>query len=500
MNVGSLLLRCAQKWPAQEAVVDAHSGHVYSFSEFAQQVFGVGADLRARGLREQDRVAILGDNSPHYLLWDYGTMSAGLVRVPLDPSLSLDEQAAQLEDAQARVLAYGAEYAERARQLAVRVPALTLLPLEIDPGCARREALPFAAPAAAAMASLNYTGGTTGEPKAVIITHGSLTSALQNIVLGRGQGPGDVMINMRPIWPIAAIVALAQIAAGGSVVLAGKFHPVRFLELLQAHRAASTSLVPTHLARLMKETDPRNYDLSSLRAIDVGAAAIPPETFRWAIEAFGPRIGIIYGLTEASWTCYQEPAALVDPSTRELRIRTAGRPLFGNELRIENDEGIAAAGVEGEVWIRGAHLAAGYWRKPELSAQVFVEGWFRSGDLGMLDEDGVLRITGRLKEVIRTGGKSVLPDEVERALCRFPGVLDAAAVGLPDPEWGETVGAAVVVEPGAEVSVEQLMEHCRATLSGFKKPRLLAFVPAIPKSHYGKIQRAKVRAMLLAKH
>lgn len=497
MNVGSLLLRCAQKWPAQNAVIDAHSGHVYSFAEFAQQVFGVGASLRERGLQEPERVAILGDNSPHYLLWDYGTMSAGLVRVPLDPSLSVDEQAAQLADAEARLLVYGAEYAERAQMLAARLPGLELVPMEIDPATARREALPFAMPAATAIASLNYTGGTTGEPKAVIITHGSLTSALQNIVLGRGQAPGDVMINMRPIWPIAAIVVLAQLAAGGAVVLAGKFHPTRFLELLQAHKAASTSLVPTHLVRLMKETDPRAYDLSSLRVIDVGAAAIPPDTFMQAIEAFGPRIGIIYGLTEASWSCYQEPSALVDPATREQRIRTAGRPLFGNEVRIENDDGIATAGVEGEVWIRGAHLAAGYWRKPELSAQVFVGGWFRSGDLGVLDDNGVLRITGRLKEVIRTGGKSVLPDEVERALCSFPGVLDAAAAGLPDPEWGEMIGAVVVVDPGANVTTEQLMEHCRTTLSGFKKPRLLVFAPAIPKSHYGKIQRAKVRAILL---
>ena len=497
MNVGSLLLRCAQKWPAQNAVVDAHSGHVYSFVDFAQQVFGVGAALRERGLQEPERVAILGDNTPHYLLWDYGTMSAGLVRVPLDPSLSIDEQAAQLADAQARLLVYGAEYAERARMLAAWLPGLELAPLEIDPATARREVMPYAMPAATAIASLNYTGGTTGEPKAVIITHGSLTSALQNIVLGRGQLPGDVMINMRPIWPIAAIVVLAQLAAGGSVVLAGKFHPTRFLELLQAHKAASTSLVPTHLVRLMKETDPRAYDLSSLRVIDVGAAAIPPDTFMQAIEAFGPRIGIIYGLTEASWTCYQEPSALVDPASREQHIRTAGRPLFDNEVRIENDDGIAAAGVEGEVWIRGAHLAAGYWRRPELTAQVFVGGWFRSGDLGVLDDNGVLRITGRLKEVIRTGGKSVLPDEVERALCSFPGVLDAAAAGLPDPEWGEMIGALVVVDPAANVTAERLMEHCRTTLSSFKKPRLLMFAPTIPKSHYGKIQRAKVRALLL---
>ena len=150
----------------------------------------------------------------------------------------------------------------------------------------------------------------------------------------------------------------------------------------------------------------------------------------------------------------------------------------------------------GEVLIRGAHVAAGYWKQPELSAQVFRGGWFHTGDLGVLDESGILRITGRLKEVIRTGGKSVLPDEVERALCSHPAVADAAAAGLPDPEWGEVIGAAVVLNEGARIEAETLVEHCRQSLSGFKKPRIIRFVTSIPRSHYGKIQRAKVRALL----
>jgi len=494
MNVGALLLRCAQRWPDRPALVDARDGGVLTFSRLAERAFALGRALRSEGLNGQDRVAILGDNTPSYLLWDYGTMSAGLVRVPLDPALSADEQAAQLADAQARLLAYGDDYAERARELAERLPGLLLRPLETAAGCA--DLLPAALPPAEAMASLNYTGGSTGAPKAVVITHGSLTSALQNIVPARGQGPGDVMLNMRPLWPIAAIVVLAQLAAGGTVVLAGRFHPRRFLELLAHYRAASTSLVPTHLVRLLKETRPADYDLSALRSIDVGAAAIPPDTFEAAIEAFGPRLGILYGLTEASWSCYQPPAALADPATREQAMRSVGRPLFGCEIRIERDGEPAPAGAEGEVLIRGAHVAAGYWRQPELTAQVFRDGWFRTGDLGILDAAGILRITGRLKEVIRSGGKSVLPDEVERALCAHPAVAEAAAAGLPDPEWGEIVGAAVVLNEGVTVSVEELMEHCRLSLSGFKKPRVIRFVAGIPKSHYGKIQRAKVRALL----
>lgn len=493
MNVGALLLRCAQQWPDQPALIDARDGSALTFTQLASRAFGLGHALRADGLDEQERVAILGDNTPEYLLWDYGVMAAGLVRVPLDPALSAEEQAAQLTDAQARMLAYGEDYAERARALAARVPGLKLRPLAADNPTMP---LPAALPGPQAMASLNYTGGSTGAPKAVVITHGSLTSALQNIVLARGQGPGDVMLNMRPLWPIAAIIVLAQLAAGGAVVLAGRFQPRRFLELLAHHRATSTSLVPTHLARLLKETCPADYDLSALRSIDVGAAAIPPEIFEAAIEAFGPRFGVLYGLTEASWTCYQPPQALADPTTRAQAMRSVGRPLFGCEVRIESDGQPAPAGVEGEVLIRGAHVAAGYWKQPELSAQVFRGGWFHTGDLGVLDESGILRITGRLKEVIRTGGKSVLPDEVERALCSHPAVADAAAAGLPDPEWGEVIGAAVVLNEGARIAAETLVEHCRQSLSGFKKPRIIRFVTSIPRSHYGKIQRAKVRALL----
>lgn len=493
MNLAALLQRCAQRWPDRPAIVDARDGSILDFRHFAARAFGLGHALREDGLGEGERVAILGDNTPSYLIWDYGSMSAGLVRVPLDPSLSADEQAAQLADAQARVLAYADEHAERARELARRLPELRLHAFDVDRGS--RDA-PAASPDTSATASLNYTGGSTGSPKAVVITHGSLTAALQNIVLAREQRPGDVMLNMRPLWPIAAIIVLAQLAAGGTAVLAGRFEPRRFLDLLVRYRASSTSLVPTHLVRLLKETHPADHDLSALRSIDVGAAAIPPDVFRAALDAFGPRFGILYGLTEASWTCYQSPRALADPATRDQALRSVGRPLFGCEVRIERDGLAAPAGVEGEVLIRGTHVAAGYWRQPELTAQVFRDGWFRTGDLGTLDDAGVLRITGRLKEVIRSGGKSVLPDEVERALCSHPAVAEAAAAGLPDPEWGEIVGAAVVLREGAAITAEELMEHCRHALSGFKKPRVIRFTAAIPKSHYGKIQRAKVRALL----
>ena len=354
------------------------------------------------------------------------------------------------------------------------------------------------------LASLNYTGGTSGEPKAVMLSHGNLRAIVQNIVMARAAGsaigPGDVMVNMRPLWPIAAVIVLAHLAAGGTVVLGGRFEPGRMVALLEQHRAAATSLVPTHLVRLLRDCQPSVLRaLTALRAVDMGAAAVPQDTFEQALDAFGPKIGVLYGLTEASWTCYQPPSALdVPPDIRKSRMTSVGRPLFGCDLVISAEAGPAPPGQPGEILIRGAHVMQGYWKRPDLTAQVLDNDWFHTGDLGTVGEDGIVSIIGRIKEVIRTGGKSVQPSEVEQALRQFPGVAEASVVGIPDAEWGELVTAVVVSAPGAAIAEAALKEHCAAILSPHKRPKLIQVVAALPKSHYGKIQRGRVRDAAIA--
>ena len=238
---------------------------------------------------------------------------------------------------------------------------------------------------------------------------------------------------MRPLWPIAAVIVLAHLVAGGTVVLGGRFEPARMVALLDEHRAAATSMVPTHLVRLLRECQPSALrSLTALRAIDMGAAAVPLETFEQALDAFGPKIGVLYGLTEASWSCYQPPSALdVPPDIRKSRMTSVGRPVFGCDLMISGDAGPAPPGQPGEILIRGAHVMQGYWKRPDLTAQVLDNGWFRTGDLGAVGEDGVVSILGRIKEVIRTGGKSVQPSEVEQALRQFPGSRRRVSSAFP---------------------------------------------------------------------
>ncbi len=500
MTIARLLLRSAQLWGDKPALIDALRGRSISFSEMAAATYSLGQTLRQRGLDVGDRVALLGAATPEYLVADYGTMSAGLVRVPLDPSLAVEELANQLRDADARVLLFDGMRADLAALLAVKVPLDCLTidmgafdhPQDVSVGAAigDEDIIPRA------LASLNYTGGTSGEPKAVMLGHDNLRAIVQNIVMARAMAPGDVMINMRPLWPIAGIIVLAHLASGGAVVLGGRFEPAGMLALLQQYRAAATSMVPTHLVRMLRDCPPSTLrSLDALRSIDIGAASVPAETFEEALDAFGPKIGVLYGLTEASWSCYQPPSALdAAPDIRRARMKTVGRPVFGCDIMIAGEAGPALSGQAGEILIRGANVMKGYWKRPDLTAQVLKNDWFSTGDLGSIGNGGVVSILGRIKEVIRTGGKSVQPNEVEVALCRHPGVVEASVVGIPDPEWGELVTAVVVAARGADISEPSLKEHCAALLSPHKRPKLIQIVRELPKSHYGKIQRGKVRA------
>jgi acyl-CoA synthetase (AMP-forming)/AMP-acid ligase II len=512
MTIARLLLRSAQLWPDRPALIEVANARTLSFAALARATFHFGEALRNRGLALGERVAILADASAAYLIADYGAMSAGFVRVPLDPSLAVDELANQIRDADARILFYDAPRAAQAKQIGDSAGAGLALQA-LDETVLDQSRMPALVPPQAdadlvlsSLASLNYTGGTSGEPKAVMLSHGNLRAIVQNIVMARaagaGIGPGDVMVNMRPLWPIAAVIVLAHLAAGGTVVLGGRFEPSRMVALLNEYRAAATSMVPTHLVRLLRDCPPASLRaLNALRAVDMGAASVPLETFEQALDAFGPKIGVLYGLTEASWSCYQPPSALdVSPDLRKARMTSVGRPVFGCDLMIAAESGPTLPGEPGEILIRGAHVMQGYWKRPDLTALALKNGWFSTGDLGVVGADGIVSIKGRIKEVIRTGGKSVQPNEVEAALRQYPGVEEASVVGIPDAEWGELVTAFVVSAPGAALAESALKEHCTAVLSPHKRPKLIQIVSELPKSHYGKVQRGRLRDSAIEAH
>jgi acyl-CoA synthetase (AMP-forming)/AMP-acid ligase II len=251
--------------------------------------------------------------------------------------------------------------------------------------------------------------------------------------------------------------------------------------------------VPTQLVRWLDHVAPSDPRLELLQAIHVGGSRIPPAVFERALQLIGPKIGVLYGLTEAPITCYLPPRTLAAQSAeRERLIHSVGQVLPGYEMRLAGSEvGLRSAG---EILIRGGNVMTGYWRNEVESRLALREGWLHSGDIGEFDEAGNLSLIGRLKEVIRSGSSTIIPKEVEDVLARHPAVAEVAVVGLPDAEWGEAVTAFVVSKHGVLVSERELIEHCRSELAGYKKPRSIRFVASLPRSHYGKVLRKELIA------
>jgi len=496
IHLGTLFARLARRHAAMVAVVD-EAGRAWTWQEWGARLNRVGNALLGLGLVPGERVALLLPDGRAYLEAEHGAMAAGLVRVPIDPRLPRADVLALLRHAGAAALVTDATLAHTSEGLAQDVEGLRHV-IAVGGGIggavsweplldAASDALPNAPREPDALASLNFSGGTTGAPKAVMLLHRNIAAALQHAIAGFGVAPGEVFLNLRPLWPVAQLVATAHLAGGATLVLGGRFEPETFADTLAASGATCTSLVPTHLARLIEHLAPGDARLARLRAIQVGGSRLPPDAFGALLDRIGPRIGILYGLTEAPISCMLPPVELDVPEPeRTARMGRVGFEAFGTELRLDP--------ASGEVLIRGPQVMAGYWRDEAATAAALRQGWLHTGDLGAFDDAGRLAIVGRLKEVIRTGAMSVVPAEVEDALARHPAVAEVAVVGLPDAVWGEAVTAFVVLRSGAAVGEPELIDHCRGLLAGPKRPKTVRFVAAIPRSHYGKVLRAQLLA------
>jgi acyl-CoA synthetase (AMP-forming)/AMP-acid ligase II len=271
------------------------------------------------------------------------------------------------------------------------------------------------------------------------------------------------------------------------VVLGGRADPDRLMPMIAESGATRTSLVPTQLVRWIEHLQ-GPVPLPRLQAIYVGGSRLPAAAFERALDLLGPRIGVIYGMTEAPITCYLPPQSLADSSRRGALMQSVGRPLAGYRVQIGGGD------AAGEVLIQGGHVMAGYWQNEVATRASLRDSHLHTGDLGSLDADGHLTLSGRLSDVIRSGASSIMPKEVEDALASHPAVGDVAVIGLPDDEWGEAVTAFVVLRSGMAASEHDLVEHCRARLASYKKPRAIRFVASLPRSHYGKIIRTELLA------
>ena len=448
--------------------------------------------LGGLGLGRGDRVAVAGRNCHRYLELYQAVPGAGMVVVPLNHRHTAAELGYALEDSRARVLFAGPEvdYPPDAVEHVV----------DLDDGyeALLADAAPAEFPddlAAGAVAGLFYTGGTTGAAKGVMLTHRNLITNALHYQAWHAFRPGTRWLIAAPMFHTAGSMAvLATVWHAGRHVILPAFDPAAALDLIEDGKVTATIAVPTMLAALAQEQLARPREVSTLRLINHGGAPTATATLRRAHAAF-PEAELmqIYGATETS------PIATVLPHEEVLldtpQARSCGQPAVGVEVAVTDVASGAPlpAGAVGEVAIRGENVMAGYWNKPDATAAALAGGWYRSGDLGYLDEHAYLYLVDRVKDMIITGGENVYSTEVEEVLYRHDAVLEVAVFGVPDDRWGEAVHAVVV--PRAPVGEAELLDHCRGLIAGYKVPRRIEFrSEPLPKSAAGKLLKRQLRA------
>ena len=462
-----------------------------TWEQTAERCGRLAGALVQLGLQRGDRVAVVALNCHRYLELYQAVPAAGLVLVPLNTRHVEAELRYAMVDSGARVLATDrdpgplASLVERVVRLDTgEYDALLADSPEVELGVGVTQD---------DLAGLFYTGGTTGAAKGVMLSHRNLLANTISSLLTIGLQPEDRWLAMAPMFHAAGtFCVLGATWIGASHVVLPAFDPATALDLLERKRCTATIAVPAMLAAMNEEQLARPRDTGSLRVLTHGAAPVATEVLRRATAAFpAAELVHLYGTTEC--------APLVTASIHEERLldgpraRSCGQALVGVEVAVLDPFGKRLpVGEVGEVAVRGPNVMQGYWDKPAETAQALVDGWYRSGDLGRLDEDGYLFLVDRAKDMVVTGGENVYCTEVEEALYRHAAVLEAAVFGVPDERWGEAVHAVVV--PRSPVTADELLAHCRELVAGYKVPKVVDVTDVpLPKSGAGKVLKRQLR-------
>ncbi len=490
-----------------------HGEHAFLWPQIEDRVSALAGALRGLGVARGDRVSILADNSHRYVETIYACAWLGAAIVPLNHRLAAPELAAIVEDAGVSVLLVDDARLPVARALAETAEGLRrLVRADEGPGPAGLddyETLLAAAPRIPPedvgmqdLAGIFYTGGTSGTPKGVMHTHANLWFMAFSYATMMEMTEETVALCASPLFHVAATCALIPaFVVGGCVVVLPRFDAGAALEAIGSQGVTLANFVPSMFRMLLDHPAIGTADLSSLRQLIYGAAPMAPALLDEILAAFPQvRIHHAYGMTELTACITILPSKWNLPAHREAgRWRSAGQSVLSCDVEIHDPDGRRLpAGERGEIVARGPLVMAGYWNRPELTAETLREGWMHTGDVGWMDEDGFVYVIDRLKDMIISGGENVYASEVEAAMLSLPGVNMAAAIGVPHPRWGEAVHGVVVLDRGAALTEAGIIAHCRTRIAGYKIPRSVAFRAEMPMSSVNKILKRELLRDYLA--
>lgn len=490
-----------------------YPGADLTYADLEDKVCRLTAVLIEGGVGSGDRVAYVGLNSPAFLTALFAAFRIGAIFVPVNFRLAGPELQTVLERSGAVALI--AEPGHRAVVDTIRdsVPAKRFLLVDDDPavpiiGEATHGWEPWSSLLAEATQSdqiaggrfddpalLMFTSGTTGTPKGVVLTYGNIWWNSVNVDTRLDARRGDITYASAPLFHIGALnsFVIRTIVRGGTVVLRRTFDPTEFLADLVQYRVNSTFVVPAMLAALRRVPGVFDTDLSQLRSVVVAAAPVPPSLIREYAE-HGIRLQQAWGLTETA------PFATHLPAERTLdKLGSAGISMPYTQVRVVDTVSNTPvdAGVIGEIVVRGPNVTPGYWENPDATEAAFDhEGWFHSGDIGYLDDEGYLFIVDRLKDMVISGGENVYPAEVERVLVAMPGIDDVAVVGVPDEKWGEIVVAVVSLDSDTAITLDDVRDFAAPQLARYKLPQRLQIIDRVPRNASGKLEKVTIRSIL----
>ena len=483
--------------PDATYLIAPETGLRMSFGELQAASRHLAAWLLGEGIRPGARVALLMPNAYQTCRLFIGAMYGGYCITPLNLLAQPAQLSYVLEHSDAELVFAAPDQIERLQQAAAgldKPPRVVVCELNaaeflppVDAGATMSDA-----PGEEDAALMMYTSGTTGKPKGVVLSQRAVVSGGQFVSAVHELGPADRLMAVLPLYHIngQVVTATAPLIHGGSLVLPRRFSTSSFWQTAIGHGCTWINLVPTMIAYLLNGPDlaTLGLDASAIRFCRSASAPLPPAQHLAFERKFG--IGIIetMGLTETAAPCFSNP---LDPARR--KVGSPG-PAYGNEAKIIDATGATApAGTVGEIMVRGANVMSCYYKDPAETARTLeADGWLHTGDLGYMDADGFVFVTGRIKELIIKGGENIAPREIDEALLQHPALLEAAVVGIPDDNYGQEIMACVVLKPDRTCSEAELRTYCEGALGSYKTPRLFRFVTELPKGPSGKVQRLKM--------